>query len=223
MAAWSARENSHSLFVKDSCKARTGGTTNVGSLVSRMTSPPGQLPALLPGTPSGWYPDPSGVKKARYWDGASWTDNARDDVATRSVLTEDDLRRVTERAAENRAAETRWRQVVLTTSHELPRARITRHVAEVFGITVRTRNMFANAVAGVRGVVGGEVGSYTKLMTGARHEALERLRREADRVGANAVVSMRLTANQISSEMTEFVAYGSGVVVLWQEEDENPA
>jgi uncharacterized protein YbjQ (UPF0145 family) len=108
---------------------------------------------------------------------------------------------------------TPWKSVLVTTSHELPGARIVRHRGEVFGITVRTRNTFANAIASVRGIVGGEVGSYTKLMVMARHEALHRLRQEADAIDANAVVSMRLTANQISEDMTEIVAYGAAVVI----------
>jgi uncharacterized protein YbjQ (UPF0145 family) len=108
----------------------------------------------------------------------------------------------------------------LTTSHELPNARIIRHQSEAFGVTVRTRNFFSNAIAGVRGIVGGEVVSYTKLMQEARQESLDRLRQAADELGANAVVSMRVTANQISEDMTELVAYGSAVVVEWTEPTE---
>ena len=33
------------------------------------------------GSPSaGWYTDPSGQHRARYWDGASWTEQVRDDL-----------------------------------------------------------------------------------------------------------------------------------------------
>jgi uncharacterized protein YbjQ (UPF0145 family) len=84
---------------------------------------------------------------------------------------------------------------------------------------VRTRNYFSNAIAGVRGIVDGEVGSYTKLMQAARKESVDRLRQAADELGANAVVSRRVTANQIFDEMTELVAYGSAVVVVWDAED----
>jgi uncharacterized protein YbjQ (UPF0145 family) len=172
-----------------------------------------QIPPLIDGTPSGWYPDPTGTKTARYWSGSTWTDNARNDVSPQSVPTVEEVERAGSALAAALAADHRWRKVVLTTSHELAGARIVRHVAEVFGITVRTRNVFSNAVANARGVVGGEVGSYTKLMAAARLESLKRLRREADGMGANAVVSMRLTANQIQSEMTEFVAHGAAVVI----------
>ncbi|GAC1653979.1 MAG: hypothetical protein NVS4B3_17530 [Gemmatimonadaceae bacterium] len=170
---------------------------------------PSEIPLLIAGTPSGWYVDPTGRKKARYWDGATWTDKARDDVSGREPPAAEELRQARDAAV----AETRWRRVAVTTSHELPNSRIVRHVAEVMGITVRTRNMFSNAIAGVRGAVGGEVGSYTKLMVLARHEALDRLRQEADGLGANAVIATRISANQISSEMTEFVAYGAAVVI----------
>jgi uncharacterized protein YbjQ (UPF0145 family) len=176
--------------------------------------------SLPEGTPSGWYPDPSGEKKARYWTGLRWAKEARDDVPFRPVPTAEQLERDRELAVRGQLEPEHWRSVVVTTSHELPHARIEKHIAEVFGITVRTRNAFSNAIAGVRGVVGGEVGSYTKLMLTARTETIERLRQEADRIGANAVVSMRFDANQISDLMTEFVAYGAAVVIVHEEEIE---
>jgi uncharacterized protein YbjQ (UPF0145 family) len=173
-----------------------------------------ELEPLPEGAPSGRYADPSGDKTARYWDGVRWTEQARDDVAARRPPSPSELQEQQRMAASLRRDVGRWNSVVVTTSHELPNARIEQHVREVFGITVRTRNAFSNAVAGVRGVVGGEVASYTKLMLAARAEAIERLRREADAVGANAVISMRLDANLISDLMTEFVAYGAAVIIV---------
>ena len=176
---------------------------------------------LLEGTPPGWYPDPAGKRKARYWDGRGWTREARSDMGVKTPPSADEIATIIEaKQAEEVEAEAaererlRWSQVVVTTSHELPDARIASHVGEVFGITVRTRNMFSQAGAQMRGIVGGEVGGYTKLMQDARHESLKRLRQEADQVGANAVVSMRMEANQISSDMTEVVAYGAAVVIV---------
>jgi uncharacterized protein YbjQ (UPF0145 family) len=174
------------------------------------------LEPLAPRTPSGWYPDPAGAKAARYWDGLEWTSNARDDIEPKAPPSADELRDAAENLTARRAGQTRWQRVIVTTSHELPQAVLAEHLGEVFGVTVRTRNMFSNAVAGVRGVVGGEVGSYTKLMVTARQESLDRLRQEADALGANAIISMRLDANQISSDMTEFIAYGAAVRVEWQ-------
>jgi uncharacterized protein YbjQ (UPF0145 family) len=168
---------------------------------------------LPEGARSGWYADPSGEKKARYWDGLTWTTNARNDVPVDPTPNAADLQRERELDARARQEADRWQRVAVTTSHELPHGRIEKHVGEVFGITVRTRNAFSNAIAGVRGVVGGEVSSYTKLMLTARAEAIDRLRQEAARIGANAVISMRCDASQISDLMTEFVAYGAAVII----------
>jgi hypothetical protein len=33
-------------------------------------------------TPSGWYPDPSGTPRSRWWDGTQWTENYHDPVAS---------------------------------------------------------------------------------------------------------------------------------------------
>jgi hypothetical protein len=36
--------------------------------------------AQIGSPPAGWYTDPSGRHRARYWDGAAWTDQVRDDI-----------------------------------------------------------------------------------------------------------------------------------------------
>jgi hypothetical protein len=53
-----------------------------------MPSDPISIPPLPSGTPTGWYPDPAGEKKARYWDGVAWSKSARDDVAFSDAPTE---------------------------------------------------------------------------------------------------------------------------------------
>lgn len=173
-------------------------------------------PILGPWAPAGWYHDPANEGMDRWWSYGKWVGKPHPRVHGKPIPTEpppgwDESKHLASIQPPS------WTQVVLTTSHELPNARIVQHQSEAFGITVRTRNFLSNAIAGVRGIVGGEVGSYTKLMQDARQESLDRLRQAADEMGANAVVSMRVTANQISEDMTELVAYGSAVVVEWHQ------
>ncbi|MCW2993693.1 MAG: hypothetical protein JWQ18_1188 [Conexibacter sp.] len=166
---------------------------------------------LTPGTPTGWYPDPTGARKARYWDGVRWTQSARDDVPVSPIPSPEEV--VARRVPLAVEADERWRAVTVATSHEIAGHRILEHRGEVFGITVRTRNMFSDFGAGVRNLVGGEVGGYTKMLTVARREALDRLRQETVLAGGNAVISMRMTANSLSDAVTEVVAYGTAVKV----------
>jgi Protein of unknown function (DUF2510) len=42
--------------------------------------------ATIGSPPSGWYTDPSGQHRARYWDGAGWTEQVRDDVGAPSAV-----------------------------------------------------------------------------------------------------------------------------------------
>jgi uncharacterized protein YbjQ (UPF0145 family) len=85
------------------------------------------------------------------------------------------------------------------------------HQGDVFGVTVRTRNMFSDMGANLRNIVGGEARTYTDLMVDARREALDRLRKQAHDLGANVVVSMRMTTSAITDGLTEFAAYGAAV------------
>ena len=102
--------------------------------------------------------------------------------------------------------------IVVTTNY-VPGSRITKVVGPVFGIIVRSRGLGGNIVAGLRGLVGGEIDEYTQMLTQAREHAIQRMIKEAEGVGANAVVDMRFDSADIGQVMTEVVAYGTGVVV----------
>ncbi len=102
--------------------------------------------------------------------------------------------------------------VVVTTNY-VPGSRITDVVGPVFGIIVRSRGLGGNIVAGLRGLVGGEIDEYTQMLTEAREHAIQRMIAEAQKSGANAVVDMRFDSADIGQVMTEVVAYGTGVVV----------
>ncbi len=102
--------------------------------------------------------------------------------------------------------------VVVTTNY-VPMNRITKVVGPVFGIIVRSRGLGGNIVAGLRGIIGGEINEYTKMLTEAREHAIQRMIAEAEKSGANAVVDMRFDSADIGQVMTEVVAYGTGVVI----------
>jgi uncharacterized protein YbjQ (UPF0145 family) len=65
----------------------------------------------------------------------------------------------------------------------------------------------------LRGVVGGEISEYTKMMAEAREEALQRMEADAEARGANAVIGMRFTPSMVMQNASEILAYGTGVVV----------
>jgi uncharacterized protein YbjQ (UPF0145 family) len=103
--------------------------------------------------------------------------------------------------------------VIVTTMNDLPGYRVTQVFGEVFGLTVRSRNIGSDIGASLTGLVGGEVKGYTKMLSDSRLQAVDRLRDAARDAGANAVIAMRFDCNEVSGNMTEVAAYGTAVTV----------
>lgn len=90
-----------------------------------------------------------------------------------------------------------------------------REIADVLGIArgnvVRTRFFGRDIMASLRNLVGGEVPEYTKLMAEAREQALDRMLADAQSLGADAVVTLRVTTSMIMGGSAELLAYGTAV------------
>ncbi|MGE5416602.1 MAG: YbjQ family protein [Acidobacteriota bacterium] len=83
---------------------------------------------------------------------------------------------------------------------------------QVFGVVVRSRGLGGNIVAGLRSLFGGEIHEYTSLLEDTRKQAIDRLVKNAQAMGGNAVVMMRFDSSEIGQTMSEVVAYGTAVV-----------
>ncbi len=103
--------------------------------------------------------------------------------------------------------------MIITTSDQIEGKKITKTIGLVRGSTIRARHVGRDIMAGLRSLVGGEIVDYTKMMAQAREQALQRMVEDAEKKGANAVVSMRFTTSMIMSNASEILAYGTGVVV----------
>jgi uncharacterized protein YbjQ (UPF0145 family) len=103
--------------------------------------------------------------------------------------------------------------IVVTTMNDLPGYRVDEVYGEVFGLTVRSRNIGSDIGAQLKGLVGGEVKGYTKMLADSRLQAVERLRDAAREAGGNAVLAMRFDCNELGGNMTEVAAYGTAVSV----------
>ncbi len=101
----------------------------------------------------------------------------------------------------------------ITTAFELGGYKITRNLGLVRGITVRSRNVFANIGAGFQTLFGGNITIYSELCEKTRQEALDLLVQHADQMGANAVIGLRYDANEIMAGVTEVLVYGTAVIV----------
>jgi uncharacterized protein YbjQ (UPF0145 family) len=103
--------------------------------------------------------------------------------------------------------------MIVTTTEEIPGRKIVKVIGIVRGNTIRARHLGRDILAGLRNVVGGEVGDYTKMMAESREQALDRMREEAKSLGANAVVCMRFTTTSMMQNASEMLAYGTAVVI----------
>src|SRR6478752_6612827 len=105
--------------------------------------------------------------------------------------------------------------LIVTTTENIPEARVVRTLGQVFGLTVRSRSLGGNITAVLKSLVGGEIRSYVKLNEDARRQAIERMVQNAVAMGANAVTMMRFDSTEMGRSMSEIVAYGTARVIEW--------
>lgn len=101
----------------------------------------------------------------------------------------------------------------ITTAFDFEGCRIIKNLGIVRGIIVRSRNIFANIGAGFQTLVGGDITLYTELCEKTRQDAYELMIKHAVEVGANAIIGMRYDANEVTSGVTEVLAYGTAVII----------
>jgi len=103
--------------------------------------------------------------------------------------------------------------MIITTTNQIEGKKIAKTIGMVRGSTIRARHVGRDFMAGLRGLVGGEISEYTKMMAEAREEAIQRMTEDAEKQGANAIIGMRFTTSMVMSNASEILAYGTGVVL----------
>ena len=101
--------------------------------------------------------------------------------------------------------------MLIATTNELPGYVIEEVFGEVMGLTVRSRNAFSQAGAGLKSMFGGELKGMTKALQDSRLEVVQRMVDEAEAKGANAIVAMRFDTSEMGNTWTEICAYGTAV------------
>lgn len=101
-------------------------------------------------------------------------------------------------------------RILVTTTENVPGQRY-EIIGEVFGLTTQSKNVIKNIGAGLKNIVGGQIKSYSELLSEARDTAISRLRNNAEEMGADAVVMMRFDSDSIGQDMETVAAYGTAV------------
>jgi uncharacterized protein YbjQ (UPF0145 family) len=101
--------------------------------------------------------------------------------------------------------------VLISTMNDIPGHEIEEVLGEVFGLTVRSRNVGSQLGASLKSLVGGELRGMTKMLAEGRTEAMERLAEAAEQAGGNAVIAFRFDTSELGTTWTEICAYGTAV------------
>ena len=101
--------------------------------------------------------------------------------------------------------------MLITTMNDIPGYTVDEVYGEVFGLTVRSRNMGSQMGAGLKSILGGELKGLTKALETSRLEVIERMVEAAEAKGANAVLAMRFDTSEMGGTWTEICAYGTAV------------
>jgi uncharacterized protein YbjQ (UPF0145 family) len=101
--------------------------------------------------------------------------------------------------------------MIITTMNDIPGYEIEEVFGEVFGLTVRSRNIGSQLGAGLKSILGGELKGMTKALVDSRNQVTERMVEEAETKGANAIVAMRFDTSEMGQNWTEICAYGTAV------------
>jgi len=101
--------------------------------------------------------------------------------------------------------------MIVTTTETIPGKQVIQTLGIVQGNTVRTKHIGKDFMAGLKTIVGGEIKSYTDMLTQARTESYNRMVNEATKLGADAIISMRFTTSQVMQNAAEILAFGTAV------------
>lgn len=101
----------------------------------------------------------------------------------------------------------------ISTMDTIPGVRITAHLGLVSGSTVRAKHFMRDMTAFAKNVVGGELKGYTELLNESRTQAISRMIKQAEGLGANAIVNVRFSTSSIAQGAAELYVYGTAVKI----------
>ena len=103
--------------------------------------------------------------------------------------------------------------MLIVTTFDVPNKQIIKTLGIVKGNTIRARHIGKDIMAGLRGIVGGELHEYTKLLAESREQAIDRMVEDAEALGANAIIGMSFTTSVMAQGSAELMAYGTAVLI----------
>ena len=103
--------------------------------------------------------------------------------------------------------------MIVTTMNDIPGYDVEEVFGEVFGLTVRSRNIGSQIGASLKSIIGGELKGMTTALADSREQVMQRMSEEAEKKGGNAIIAMRFDTSEMGPNWTEICAYGTAVRV----------
>mgnify|MGYP000072753875 CR=1 FL=1 len=103
--------------------------------------------------------------------------------------------------------------MIVTNIEVIPGRRVSKHLGMVQGNTVRSKHVGRDLMAGFKNIFGGELVGYTELLTESREEAVDRMKQQAQAIGANAILNVRFSTSSVAAGAAELFAYGTAVIL----------
>ena len=101
--------------------------------------------------------------------------------------------------------------MIITTTDTIPNKEVVEILGIARGSTVRARNIGRDIFAGLKNIVGGEKSEYTRLQAESTEQAMQRMKDDARKMGADAVINVRMTTAMIMQGTAEILSYGTAV------------
>jgi uncharacterized protein YbjQ (UPF0145 family) len=101
--------------------------------------------------------------------------------------------------------------MIFSTTPDVPGKEISENLGVVAGNIVQSKHVGRDLMAGLKGIIGGEISGYTEMLADARDKAIERMVDEAEKRDADAIVNIRFSTSAIMANASEMLAYGTAV------------
>ena len=103
--------------------------------------------------------------------------------------------------------------MIVVTTNEVPGYEVVEVLGLVVGNTVRSKHLGRDIGAFFKTLAGGEIKAYTEMLTESRNIAIQRMIDEAEKMGADAIIGVRLGSSSVMSGAAEMLAYGTAVKI----------
>ena len=101
--------------------------------------------------------------------------------------------------------------MLVTTTNVVEGRPVREYLGVVAGETILGANVFRDIGAQIRNITGGRAAGYEKELRNGRDSAIEEMRQEAEKLGADAVIGVDIDYETVGGSMLMVTASGTAV------------